>query len=231
MNMHREYFLRHMGIGEQWILRKTEDAQPVIDLNSVSNPTESVEVSATLSRDQIVQLREAISVCHECRLCSTNGKWVLPDQVFNAEVLVVYDWSEEDSFDIQRGADFKKLLVNMLKSITIEPSRIASLSLLNANFPTSNLSIPMALSAQFCGDFLRRSIALGKAKYVLIFGARTANALFDSTQSIEQLRSTSSNFAGIPVVVTYSPYQLLEQASLKREVWKDLCRFQSAIES
>lgn len=229
MNSHREYFLRHLAIGEQWILRKSELPLETADSGLPADSNAGSSLAKMINGDGVEGLREAISSCHQCTLCSSSGKLVQSDQIFNAEILVIYDWSEQENFDVQLGADFKKLLVNILKSMAVEPGRIASLSLLNANFPVSSLSIPSAASADFCGDFLRRAVALGKAKKLLVLGARAANALLENTLDIEQLRSSLLNFAGVPVVVTYSPYDLLAGPSLKRVVWRDICQFHSAI--
>jgi uracil-DNA glycosylase family 4 len=229
MNIHREYFLRHMAIGEQWVLRKGEDPSQDGASERPAIPNAEPSTSPPLKGDAIETLREAISSCHQCGLCSSNGKLVLSDQVFHVDVLVIYDWSERENFDIQVGADFKRLLVSILKSITVEPYRIASMNLLNANFPVSNLIVPSTESAKFCGEFLRRAITAGKAKHLLVFGARAANALFESNLDMGQLRTMQLQFAGIPVVVTHSPYQLLTQPILKRDVWSDICRFRSSI--
>lgn len=229
MNTHREYFLRHMAIGEQWVLRKGNVPSQDVAFEPPAIPNAEPSASPPLKGDEIETLREAISSCHQCGMCLSSGKLVLTDQVFHADVLVIYDWSELENFDTQVGADFKRLLVNILKSITVEPYRIASMSLLNANFPVSNLTVPSTESAKFCGEFLRRAIAVGKAKHLLVFGARAANALFESNLDLGQLRTMQLQFADIPVVVTHSPYQLLTQPTLKREVWSDICRFQSSI--
>jgi uracil-DNA glycosylase family 4 len=231
MNAHREYFLQHLDIGEQWVLRKNDGelASSPSELLVALEPTQ--EVSGETSDGGIQSLRDAIADCRQCSLCATNGKFVLSEQIFNAEVLVIYDWSEQDNFDVQVGSDFKKLLVNILKSIAIEPGRIASMSFLHAQFPASNLSIPSATSAKYCGEFLRRAIKLGKAKSILVFGARAANALLETELDIDQLRTNQSKFAGVPMAITYSPYQLLKQASLKGVVWNDLCRFQIQLQS
>lgn len=79
-----------------------------------------------------------------------------------------------------------------------------------------------------CAAYLHREIALVQPKMILSMG-RFANQLLLSesptlaTQPLARQRGTLHHYQGIPVVVTYSPKQLMRTQTDKAKAWADLC--------
>jgi len=60
-------------------------------------------------------------------------------------------------------------------------------------------------------------------------GRTAAQALLETTEGINQLRTRQHDFGGIPLVATYHPSALLRDESLKRPAWEDLKRLRELI--
>jgi len=75
-----------------------------------------------------------------------------------------------------------------------------------------------------CDKLLDRQIELLKPKVIVTFGEFAAQSVVKSNDSLEQLRNQDLKYHGtqIPIVVSYSPLQLLEEPLLKSGAWLDL---------
>lgn len=85
-----------------------------------------------------------------------------------------------------------------------------------------------------CEAYLRRQIAITRPKMILAMGRYAAQALLANTVSnpvppLGQLRGTVYKYEGIPVVVTYSPANLLRNSADKAKAWADLCLAKSVL--
>ncbi len=94
--------------------------------------------------------------------------------------------------------------------------------------PTDDLTLSPS-----CDDVLQRQIELVSPKVIVAFGEFVAQSLIKANDSIDVLRQSeqrciSSNSIVIP---TFSPAQMLDDASLKAHVWQDLKKAIGCIES
>ncbi len=80
-----------------------------------------------------------------------------------------------------------------------------------------------------CMPFLREQIRILKPRVILCAGRTAAQALLETTEGINQLRTRQHDFGGIPLVATYHPSALLRDESLKRPAWEDLKRLRELI--
>ena len=62
-----------------------------------------------------------------------------------------------------------------------------------------------------------------EARVIIAMGETVAQALFNSTQSIETLRGKVHTFENIPLIVTYHPHDILLNLANKAKTWDDLC--------
>lgn len=239
MNVHRNYFLRHLGIGEVWSLRHVDRVCSTDSLNEDLNfdasalndsiPTQVLQ--SPMVEDGWQQLLRDIEQCNQCGLCASSLKVQWDGAVQTAETLVIFDWSENVDYEPAALTEFERLCANILKSLPVGASRYATLNLLQSAPPHMSTRIPADLSAKYCGAFVRRAIALSKAKNLIIFGARAANAVLENNLDIQQLRSSQLSFCSLPVFVTFSPFQLMLEPQIKRNTWYDLCRMQAALKT
>jgi len=83
---------------------------------------------------------------------------------------------------------------------------------------------PKVAELNTCAPFLARQISLVQPKIIIAVGRIAAHQLLQSKTSLGELRETSYEFSGIPLVVMYHPAYLLRSLTKKREAWQDMQR-------
>ncbi|WP_426164330.1 uracil-DNA glycosylase family protein [Sandarakinorhabdus sp. DWP1-3-1] len=89
---------------------------------------------------------------------------------------------------------------------------------------------PRAEEATTFAPFLARAIALARPRCILALG-QAASSVAGDPRGIASLRGNWLAAAGIPLLATFHPRQLLAQPELKRLAWADLQTFAARIES
>jgi DNA polymerase len=64
---------------------------------------------------------------------------------------------------------------------------------------------------------------IGEASVIVAMGESVAQQLLNSTESLEQLRGKMHNYQNLPLIVTYSKQNMLENLANKAKTWDDLC--------
>ena len=174
-------------------------------------------------------LQQAAQACQACQLCTGRNGIVFGSQAANlqADWLIVGDPPTES--DEAAGTAFTGeagvLLGNMLKAMGLSVAQVTLTPAVKCR--TEGQSTGAQELAQ-CEAFLRRQVALTRPKMILAMGRYAAQALLAQTVSnpvppLGQLRGTVYQYEGIPVVVTYSPANLLRNPADKAKAWADLC--------
>jgi DNA polymerase len=180
-------------------------------------------------------LQQTAQTCQACQLCTGRNGIVFGDQAVNqqADWLIVGDPPTES--DETAGAPFTSdegvLLGNMLKAMGLS---VAQVTLTPAVKCRSEGQSTGAQELAQCEAFLRRQVALTRPKMILAMGRYAAQALLAQTVSnpvppLGQLRGVVHKYEGIPVVVTYSPANLLRSPADKAKAWADLCLAKSVL--
>ena len=227
--MNREQLLKEMGLGPIWTLR-----QPVGRKRGEPMPTDSLPVASSLQpvdeRTAAIaamnwdQLRQAVAACTACELCKARKQAVLGVGDTNADWLFVGEGpgAEED----ERGEPFVgqagKLLDAMLAAIDLKRGDNVYIANVVKCRPPSNRT-PEASETAACRPFLARQIELIQPKMIVALGKPAAQTLLQQEITISRVRGTVSNFAGIPLIVTYHPAYLLRNLPDKAKAWEDLC--------
>ena len=85
---------------------------------------------------------------------------------------------------------------------------------------------PTAEEMAFCLPYLRAQIEIVRPKILIALGGTAVTGLLgpDPNRRIGKVRGTWSEFAGIPLMITYHPSYVLRYASnrVKRTVWEDM---------
>jgi hypothetical protein len=63
----------------------------------------------------------------------------------------------------------------------------------------------------------------GLSKVIVVMGEEEAQQLLSDPQTLEAFRGEVQHYQNIPVVVTYTPSQLLMHSQDKAKAWEDLC--------
>jgi len=180
-------------------------------------------------------LQQTAQTCQACQLCTGRNGIVFgtPASAQQADWLIVGDPPTES--DEAAGAPFTGdegvLLGNMLKAMGLNVAQVTLTPSVKCR--TEGQSTGAQELAQ-CEAFLRRQVALTRPKMILAMGRYAAQALLAQTVSnpvppLGQLRGVVHSYQGIPVVVTYSPANLLRNPADKAKAWADLCLVKSVL--
>jgi uracil-DNA glycosylase len=184
-------------------------------------------------------LQGTAQTCQACQLCTgrKNSVFGASASVQPSDWLIVGDPPTES--DEAAGTPFTGeasiLLGNMLKAMGLGADQVAQQVTMTpaVKCRTEGQSTGAQELAQ-CEAFLRRQVALTRPKMILAMGRYAAQALLASAVSnpvppLGQLRGVVHSYQGIPVVVTYSPANLLRNPADKAKAWADLCLAKASI--
>jgi DNA polymerase len=180
-------------------------------------------------------LQQTAQMCQACQLC-TGRKGIVfgaPASVQPADWLIVGDPPTES--DEAAGETFTGeagvLLSNMLKAMGLNTELVTLTPAVKCRSEGQSTG---AQELAQCEPFLRRQVVLSRPKMILAMGRYAAQALLAQTVSnpvppLGQLRGSVYKYHGIPVVVTYSPSNLLRSPADKAKAWADLCLAKSVL--
>ena len=174
-------------------------------------------------------LQQTAQTCQACQLCTGRKGIVFGTPAANqkADWLIVGDppTESDESEGVPFTGEASLLLGNMLKAMGLS---VAQVTLTPSVKCRSEGQSTGAQELAQCEAYLRRQVALTRPKMILAMGRYAAQALLANTVSnpvppLGQLRGTVYHYEGIPVVVTYSPANLLRSPADKAKAWADLC--------
>ena len=194
-------------------------------------------------------LAQAVRTCQACTLCRTRSHASIAPltDALPCDWMLVSDPPDEEEDRTGHpfaGAD-GQLLNNMLRALGLHRANAQTPTQTPPPTPSHNPAqrayvshalkcrpphgtIAEAGQLAQCAAYLHREIALVQPKLILSMG-RFANQLLLSesptlaTQPLGKQRGTLHHYQGIPLVVTYSPKQLMRNQSDKAKAWADLC--------
>lgn len=171
---------------------------------------EEVKVAVNTPRraSERFSLRDSYLNCHSCPLWMNRNNITHP-QIGAAHPLVLFVFPymlEDGSFLSASEMDYFK---KWLSSICLETKEAGLTSVVKC--PGGDIGAPSG-----CLDLLKQQIALTKPKCIVFFStaATLAEALHD--------RGVDFTFEGVPAISTYSPGEVLDDLSLKKDIWTDL---------
>ncbi|NHZ87833.1 uracil-DNA glycosylase [Massilia sp. CCM 8733] len=177
-----------------------------------------------------VQLRSAIGSCTRCGLCKGGRKPVYGNGAQQAIWFVAAgastasDEKERQPLSGEPG----KLLVNMLAAVDLaRESNVYVTNLIKCRPTSANGGdrAPSAEEALACRPYLDRELALSGASMVLTLGQIAANALQGKPlqEALAGSRGQVHEIAGVKLVATLHPGELLRRGADKALAWADLC--------
>jgi DNA polymerase len=222
----------------------TPQKQPQNPLNSAIKPNlPNIEhpaivlqpMPAGLQEMDWPTLQQAAQACQACQLCTGRNGIVFgtPAAMPQADWLILGDPPTES--DEAAGAPFTGesgvLLGNMLKAMGLNIEQVTLTPSVKCRSEGQSTG---AQELAQCEAFLRRQVALTRPKMILAMGRYAAQALLAQAVSnpvppLGQLRGVVHSYQGIPVVVTYSPANLLRNPADKAKAWADLCLAKSVL--
>ena len=206
-------------------------------MNTPAKPIVMQPMPAGMQEMDWSTLQHTAQTCQACQLCTGRKRSAFgtPAAAQPADWLIVGDPPTEG--DEAAGAAFTGdegvLLGNMLKAMGLSVEQVTLTPAVKCR--TEGQSTGAQELAQ-CEAYLRRQVALTRPKMILAMGRYAAQALLANTVSnpvppLGQLRGTVHQYQGIPVVVTYSPANLLRSPADKAKAWADVCLAKAALQS
>lgn len=171
-------------------------------------------------------LRAAVSTCTRCDLCETrrnavNGRG--PEQA--RWIAFSGAPTRLDERDVQAVAgEAGQLLHNMLKAIDLQPDAdvyVTNVVKCRPATPEGADRAPSAEEVLACRPFLDRELALTGAAMAMTFGQLAAKGLMMGPAARGKVMRYGA--AGLPVVASYHPEDLLRKPEDKAKAWADLC--------
>lgn len=138
----------------------------------------------------------------------------------------------------QEGLDFLQSVLNLLgftpQAASSQKRRFVHHITHTLKCLSPNSEVPSALSTQTCLVHLRQEIKLLRPKVLLVMGHSAAQALLYDTslmsEPLGRLRSKIHQFENTPMLITYTPEQMMRSGENKAKAWQDLCLAQSLCE-
>jgi uracil-DNA glycosylase family 4 len=173
-------------------------------------------------------LRAAVSSCTRCGLCQGRQAAVPGRGADRAEWLVLATAPNAD--DEAEGMTISgapgQLLDNMLKAVKQSTEDGAYLTTLVKCRPVGDdgsARLPSAAELNACRPYLERELELSGAHVLLALGHTAGKGLLGGAA-----RGRIMQCAGVPVVATYHPADLLQKPEDKAKAWSDLCLAKAA---
>ena len=213
-NATRLQYLAAMGI-DVWVPRYVEETQIA---------PQNVVVDGDGVGDDWDSLNADITACQQCELGKTRQRAVLGAGHQQADWMWVTEAPNEA--DEQQGQPFSDhcalLFTEMLRAMQLRREEIFITHIVKCRPPAEREPKQSELSA--CASFLERQIALVQPKIIIAVGRIAAHKLLQSKAALSELRESSYELGGIPLVVMYHPAYLLRALTQKSKAWQDMQR-------
>ena len=223
-------FLAEMGIAPLWHVRRQPPAAPGPD----------GAAAPALAEPDIAQmdwpaLRAAIASCERCGACRPGAKPVYGAGAESALWLVAAGATSvaDEQAQAPVAGEAGTLLDNMLAAAGHARARDVYVTNLVKCRPASANGgdrAPHADEVAACRPFLERELALSGATVMLTLGQVAANAILGKPlqEPLAGARGQVHTVAGVAMVATLHPAELLRRGLDKALAWADLCRAMAA---
>ena len=210
-NATRLQYLAAMGI-DVWVPRYAEEG------------AETQELVTDDQEDNWEVLNAEMRACQLCTLSATRQQVIVGSGNPQADWLWVTEAPslEDEQQDMPFADGSRELFDEMLRAMQLSRDDVFVTHIVKCR-PVEDHD-PKVAELNACAPFLARQISLVQPKIIIAVGRIAAHQLLQSKTSLGELRETSYEFSGIPLVVMYHPAYLLRSLTKKREAWQDMQR-------
>lgn len=228
-----------VNIPAQSQIIETEIKQPIKVTSSTANSnqdnTNNSElgiVNCELKGMSLGDVILKIARCTRCSLARTRTNVVPGQGSKSAEVLVIGDGPamEDDASGVPFSGAAGLLMDKMLNAVKLDRRQNCFLTNIVKCTPPQNRD-PYPEETDACFGFIEAQIKIIKPKLILCSGRVAAVSLLKNNPKVnlslpvDQLRGQWFDYNGIPVMVVYSPAEVLKNPALKKPIWDDLRAF------
>ena len=228
-----------VNIPAQSQIIETEIKQPIKVTSSTANSnqdnTNNSElgiVNCELKGMSLGDVILKIARCTRCSLARTRTNVVPGQGSKSAEVLVIGNGPamEDDASGVPFSGAAGLLMDKMLNAVKLDRRQNCFLTNIIKCTPPQNRD-PYPEETDACFGFIEAQIKIIKPKLILCSGRVAAVSLLKNNPKVnlslpvDQLRGQWFDYNGIPVMVVYSPAEVLKNPALKKPIWDDLRAF------
>ena len=226
----RRYYLDVMGV-QCW-----QSLEPVARQNDDRHVEPGAESKEDVSVTGWMQLEQDIQACQQCILHKTRKQALSGRGNPSADlmfVLLAPDASDDSNGQLCSDAA-GDLFTRMLAAIDVDIEDVYISSLLKCALPASHTVTPKEIRS--CTEYLKRQVQLIRPELIVILGETAIRCLLQKDLDIDDYRAMNPGrdskdqpyqFESVPLFVTYSPHDLMQQVEDKRKAWSDLQQLQA----
>jgi uracil-DNA glycosylase len=191
----------------------------------------SSALPVSTKRESLAELFRTTKTCQLCGLDKSRQNVVFGSGNADALLMIIGDAPTQE--DDCQGKPFcgaiGELLTKMLAAIGIDRTKTFITTTVKCSPPGDRPPQPDEVRA--CGDILTRQIEIIRPKVILLLGSGTVKALFNGTDSVDDVRSRNGEafYKTIPTFTTYSPSDIHRDSTYKRPAWEDLQKLQTTL--
>lgn len=243
----RRYYLDVMGI-QCW--ESLDAAQPRGENHHIKNDMRADDNQVDADRDVASTdrlpditnwplLESAVQQCNICQLHNTRKQAILGRGNQAAELMIILLSPEisDDTCGLLCSGEAHELLNKMLGAIAVSIDDVYLTSLLKCAVPVGHAVSPDELRQ--CNAYLQQQIRLIGPRQLVVLGETAARCLLQKDQPLDDLRTlinsagknNRAEYASLPLLISYSPQELLQQPENKRKAWQDLQQLQKMMQA
>jgi DNA polymerase len=246
----RRYYLEVMGIQcwEQLDTEKQRSDDPLmknaaqLDVDNTDGDRDVASSAPLFDKVNWPLLEINVQQCNKCQLHKKRKQAILGRGNKAAELMIILlspDMVDDASGELCGGEAYQ-LLSKMLNAIDIAIDDVYITSLLKCGVPV-NYTIT-ANELHQCGDYLKQQIQYIRPRQLVLLGETAVRCLSQDDMPLDDLRalintgennnlSVLDQYVSVPLLVSYSPQELLQRPENKRKAWLDLQQLQKMMRS
>ena len=199
---------------------------------SARDPVNAVANSATVS-DTLALIKADIGDdCRRCKLC-TMGRSQIVFGIGNPRARLMFVGEAPGEEEDKRGEPFVgragQLLTKIIEAIGLTREQVYIANVIKCR-PPGNRN-PEADEVEQCEPYLFRQIDVIKPRVIVPLGKFAAQSLLKTMDPITRLRGRQFDYRGAVLIPTFHPAYLLRNPSAKREVWEDMKKVRTILQS
>lgn len=202
--------------------------KPIVrsETNSASPAQTNSQQAPVTPQTKLQNLANRLSSCNFCPLWQTRRTPVTGEGVTQPLVLVIGDKPGEAEEQIGKpfSGPQEELLTKMLSAISLNKNTNCYITNI-IKCHTPNARPAYVQEAEACYGWLQNQIHILKPRMILCMGQTAIQTILKTNDGLNVLRRQFYDYCGIPVLPTFSAYDLLRRPDLKREAWNDLKAF------
>ncbi len=183
------------------------------------------------SVETLKDIRQDLGDCRRCKLCSARTHIVFGSGSPEAKLVFIGEGpgADEDAQGLPFVGRAGQLLTKIIESINLRREDVYICNVIKCRPP--NNRFPEKDEVAACSPFLFRQLEAIKPQVICCLGAAAAQTILNSKSSIGWLRGRIHDYRGAILIATYHPAYLLRNPEAKRDVWEDMKKVKSFLET